>query len=130
MPPFTGQNPLQSLYKDHKLIARAAEITRAHDQAMASAVSSVTAPPNVASHRAPSCLKPARGLPFDFGLPSSNAGGGFLELDAVIGVIENAGRPGQSVMLAQSCPSVFGSKQPTSLQQRDHFSAEYLELRR
>src|SRR5467141_2564525 len=57
-------------------------------------------------------------------------GNSVLKLSRPGRIIEYARRPGQTVMLAQHCPGVFGPEQPAPLQNRDHLGAEHVELRR
>src|SRR6516225_7964799 len=63
-------------------------------------------------------------------LCASNSGDEFLQLDLLGGIVEDARRPGQAVMLAQGCSGVFGPEQPPALQQGDHLGAAARRLDR
>ena len=60
---------------------------------------------------------------------SSNAGSGFVKLGRPGRIIEHALGPGQTIMLAQHCPTVFGPEQPAPLQDRDYLGGEGVKLR-
>src|ERR1043166_2835410 len=59
---------------------------------------------------------PAAGRPARPPLPRSHAGGELPPLECPGGIVEDARRPRQAVMLAQGRSGVFGAKQAAALQ--------------
>src|SRR6516165_12069226 len=61
-------------------------------------------------------------------LRRSYTGSGLVKLGRPVRTIEHARRPGQTVVLAQHRPGVFGAEPAAPLQDRDHLSAEGVKL--